>query len=177
MIRSSCECVSSTMSFKLAFNQRPDRNFILFNFELAEDIGRMQRFFLLSNIYSKFFLYCISSFPSSNKYHLSVLEIYKSQVLGKRDKVLVLVKLLQNLVRIALWFFSTWISLRDRDLWIDNGNNVACFFFYAEFPLSFTWLLWHFQDICKLCMVLMFYYRIFSLANGPSSISLPKFVC
>src|SRR5215203_350333 len=119
------------MLFKLAFNQRFCRNFVLFNFELAEDICRMHCLFLLFYIYSKLFLYHISSFSSSDKYHLGILEIDKSQVSSKRYKVLIFAKLLQNGLWIIWWFFRTRISCGDRDLWINNRNNIACFLFYT----------------------------------------------
>src|SRR5919202_1011189 len=114
------------MLFKFTFNQRLYRNFVLFNFELAKDICRMKRLFLLSYIYSKFSLDYIPSFSGSNKYHLGILEIDKSQVSSKRYKVLIISKLLQNGLWIIWWFFRTWISCRDRDFGIDNGNNIAC---------------------------------------------------
>src|SRR5918999_4989822 len=98
------------MLFKLAFNQGLCRNSILFNFELAKDVRRMQRLVLLLYIYSKLFLYHISSFSSSDKYHLGILEIDKSQVSSKRYKVLIFAKLLQNGLWIIWWFFRTWIS-------------------------------------------------------------------
>src|SRR5919107_1479143 len=120
-----------TMLFKLAFNQRLCRNFVLFNFELAEDICRMHCLFLLSYIYSKLFLYHIPPFSSSDKYHLGVLEIDKAQVSSKRYKVLIFAKLLQNGLWIIWWFFRTWISCWNRDFWVDNGNNIACFLFYT----------------------------------------------
>src|ERR687884_52383 len=103
------------MLFKFAFNQRLYRNFVLFNFELAKDICRMHCLFLLSYIYSKLFLYHITSFSSSDKYHLRILEIDKSQVSSKGYKVLIFAKLLQNKLWIIWGFFRTWIPLWDRD--------------------------------------------------------------
>src|SRR5215212_3764756 len=119
------------MLFKLAFSQWLYRNLILFNFELAKDICGMHCLFLLSYIYSKLFLYHISSFSSSDKYHLGILEIDKSQVPSKRYKVLIFAKLLQNGLWIIWWFFRTWITCRNRGFWVDNGNNIARFLFYA----------------------------------------------
>src|SRR5919199_5575140 len=119
------------MLFKFAFNQRLYRNFVLFNFELAKDICRMQRLFLLFYIHSKFSLDYVPSFSSSNKYHLGILEINKSQVPSKRYKVLIIAKFLQNGLRVIWGFFRTWISCRHRNFWIDNRNNVTRFLFYT----------------------------------------------
>src|SRR5918996_4010740 len=119
------------ISFKLTFNQRLCRNSILFNFELAKDICGMHRLFLLSYIYSNLFLYYISSLSCSNKYHLGVLEINKSQVSSKRNKVLIFAKLLQKGLWIIWWFFRTWITFWNRYFWIDNGDNIARFLFYT----------------------------------------------